>query len=511
MMPPTRRPMNKTTAAIGLFFIAVVACLLAAGAEGTDRAEHTRLAIQRFIQDSAGPYWYTVSIQGQPAGYVRWQAFADSTHDDGAFRVEECAKITFVVDGRAQQMDSRQVTQYDEALLPRRIEMWQNQMGRVTDRTVEVGPDKLHVTLRQPDGIHESDIARPDDFGSDIRVFLAAAAGQIKPGWEMVFSAFDPYVGHLDRYSIRVAEQRQTDLGIETLLSTRLEKMGVEVRTWLGPDGIILRQAFPQLMDLELVRTTEQIALADIPGPTFSSGIRVGTPPADPHRADRVCLIATAVTDNIKDMIPATDRQQVLLRGDGSAEIIVASEREPAHLAQLPISAETPGAPADLAAYLQPNEITQSDSEEISSLAADIIGNETDAWTAAKLLLDWVHDNLKSVKSDPRPVSALEVLEQGSGDCSEHAVLLAALAKAVGIPPRIIIGLVYVNGAYGYHEWNELYVGEWVEMDPSWNRYTVGAGHLKLAGAPADREAMLSNHLAGGRTIGTLFLKFKPQ
>ncbi len=502
-----RRPMNKTTAAIGLLLIAVVACIIAADADG----DGTGLDIQRFVQDAGGPYWYTVSIQGRPAGYVRWQAFADDTRDGCPLRVEECAKITFVVDGRTQKMDSRQVTHYDEALLPRRIEMWQNQMGRVMDRTVEVGPDKLHVTLNQPDGTHTTEIARPDDFGSDVRVFLAAAAGQVKPGWETVFSAFDPYVGHLDRYSVRVEEQRQTDLGIETLLITRLEKMGVEIHTWLGPDGFILRQSFPQLMDLKLVRTTEQEALADIPGPTFSSGIRAGTPPADPHKTDRVCLIATAVTGSVTDMIPVTDRQQVLLRADGSAEVTITPQREPAHLVRLPISPETPGAPADLAAYLQPNEITQSDSEEVSSLAADIIGDETDAWTAAKLLLDWVHDNLKRVTSDPRPVSALEVLEQGSGDCSEHAVLLAALAKAAGIPPRIIIGLVYVNGAYCYHEWNELYVGEWVEMDPSWNRYTVGAGHLKLAGAAADREAMLRNHLAGGRTIGTLFLKFKPQ
>ena len=412
-------------------------------------------------------------------------------------------------------MDSRTVTYYDRSLIPRRIEMWKDQMGRASDCTVEVRPDNLRVVLNQPGGTYTTDIARPDDFGSDVQVLLAAAAGQIKPGWETAFSAFDPYVGHLDRYSVRAEEQRQTELGTETLLITRLEKIGVEVHTWLGPDGTIIHQAFPQLMGLELVRTTEQEALADIPGPTFSSGIHVGTPTANPHKTDRICLIATAVTGAVTDMIPATDRQQVLPGADGdgagTAEVIITPQREPTQLARLPISAETPGAPDDLATYLQPNEITQSDSEEISALAADIIGDEADAWTAAKLLLDWVHDNLKSVKSDPRPVSALEVLEQGSGDCSEHAVLLAALAKAAGIPPRIVIGLVYLNGAYCYHEWNELYVGEWVEMDPSWNRYTVGAGHIKLAAAPADREAMLNNNLAGGRTIGTLFLKFKPQ
>jgi transglutaminase-like putative cysteine protease len=204
----------------------------------------------------------------------------------------------------------------------------------------------------------------------------------------------------------------------------------------------------------------------------------------------------------VTELVPTTSRQQVLTQPDGSALIVITPEQAPAGALQLPIT------DPELAAYLEPNELTQSDSDAIRRLAEEIVGQERDAWHCAQLLLRWVHQNLRKLPSEPRPLSALEILQAGEGDCSEHAVLLAALAKAAGIPVRIVVGLVYVNGSYGYHEWNELFVGRWVQMDASWGRETVGAGHVELAKSASDRDAMLTSHLAIGRTIGTLFLKF---
>ncbi len=461
--------------------------------------------IADFVEQFGGPHWYTVRLQGQRAGYLRWQATQVGTEDGARLRVEECSKVGFAIDERGQQMASRQVTDYDENLRLQRIELWQNLMGRISETTVVVAADKLHIMVRQPDGTHSREIARPDNLGSEVLVTLAAAAGEIRPGWQSVFSGFDPYIGQLDTYTVSFERQEETEAGTVTLLHTRMEKMGITVQTWLGPDGAIVRQSLPELMGLELVRATEEEALAEIVGPAFSSGISVGIPSRDPHKSDQVSLIASTAAGSVTDMIPASDRQQVIARTDGSAEVIIGVQPAPTQVAQLPIS------DPELASYLEPNEITQSDSDTIRKLARSIVGQERDAWTCARALLDWVHNNLKRVKSEPRPMSALEVLQQGEGDCSEHAVLLAALAKAAGIPPRIVIGLVYTNGAYSYHEWNELYVGEWVQMDPSWGRYTIGAGHVRLASGPADREAMLSNNLAAGRTIGTLFLRFNPQ
>jgi Transglutaminase-like superfamily len=62
------------------------------------------------------------------------------------------------------------------------------------------------------------------------------------------------------------------------------------------------------------------------------------------------------------------------------------------------------------------------------------------------------------------------VARRGEGDCTEHAVLLAALARASGYPARVVTGLALVQldggpQAFG-HAWAELHVGgRWTLAD----------------------------------------------
>ena len=69
------------------------------------------------------------------------------------------------------------------------------------------------------------------------------------------------------------------------------------------------------------------------------------------------------------------------------------------------------------------------------------------------------------------------------GDCTEHAVLLAAMLRAAEIPSRVAVGLVYVDSlsAFGGHMWTEAYLdGHWIPLDGTLGRGGTGIGHLKL-------------------------------
>lgn len=68
--------------------------------------------------------------------------------------------------------------------------------------------------------------------------------------------------------------------------------------------------------------------------------------------------------------------------------------------------------------------------------------------------------------------TASEVARNPAGDCTEHAVLLAAMARAAGIPARVATGLVYVpeflgdRNVMGFHMWTQVYLnGRWVDVD----------------------------------------------
>ena len=77
------------------------------------------------------------------------------------------------------------------------------------------------------------------------------------------------------------------------------------------------------------------------------------------------------------------------------------------------------------------------------------------------------------------------------GDCNEHTYLFVALARSVGIPAQIRIGLVFSRGAFYYHAWPSVWVGEWLEMDPTLEQPVVDATHLALLEGELDKQLEL--------------------
>ena len=103
--------------------------------------------------------------------------------------------------------------------------------------------------------------------------------------------------------------------------------------------------------------------------------------------------------------------------------------------------------------------------------------------------------------------TAAEVAESREGDCTEHAVLLAALARACGIPSRVAVGLVYVKsvGGFGYHMWTEVYLqGQWFPLDATLGDAGIGVGHLKLTDSALDGPTAYSAFLSVAQVMGQL-------
>jgi transglutaminase-like putative cysteine protease len=141
-------------------------------------------------------------------------------------------------------------------------------------------------------------------------------------------------------------------------------------------------------------------------------------------------------------------------------------------------------------AYLKPEALIQSDHERIRAQARAILGSVSATAApleAARLLVDWVHRSIEK-----RPVlslpDALSTLEHRMGDCNEHAVLLAALARAAGIPARVEAGVVYLRGRFYYHAWNLLYVGRWVTADATFGQLPADVTHLRLVTGSAQQQ-----------------------
>jgi transglutaminase-like putative cysteine protease len=107
------------------------------------------------------------------------------------------------------------------------------------------------------------------------------------------------------------------------------------------------------------------------------------------------------------------------------------------------------------------------------------------------VLNDWVYGHLRKVPTVSLP-NAVQVLDMGEGDCNEHAVLFAALARAVGLPARVVAGAVYLDGAFFYHAWCEVWLTRWVSVDPTFHQFPADATHIKfVTGGPDEQLAMM--------------------
>lgn len=121
---------------------------------------------------------------------------------------------------------------------------------------------------------------------------------------------------------------------------------------------------------------------------------------------------------------------------------------------------------------------------DIAALVKRVVGPETDAWTSAVKISQWVYANLTKdygASSD----RATDVLRMKRGDCTEHSLLAVTLMRAAGIPARRVDGVVYLMNedkvpALYWHEWVEAWVGEWVQLDPTFGQDVADATHFAV-------------------------------
>ncbi len=355
-------------------------------------------------------------------------------------------------------------------------------------------PEAPEPTVRRLDA--------PPDLASDLLVHLKLLRDELAVGDSLSYHVYDPEIDMIDRHDATVL-RREELAGTETLVvKATSEKLGIEVVSWIDDRGRMLRQSVPGMMELTLERVSEEEALASLAPFEIKNQIEVEQHLPLIRSLREVRLRVKRNVGAATELIPASHRQTVTADGE-DALIAISRETPPDETLSIPITD-----PA-LEDYLAATKHVQSDDPRIVEKATEIVGEETDAWGAAQKLCSWVHREMRSVPSEPRPITALECLQEMRGDCTEHAILLAALGRAVGLPTKLCTGLAYIGGSFGYHAWTEVYVGRWVEMDPSWGEMTADAGHLLVYSSSLDEASYARASLATGRTIGAITIEVR--
>jgi hypothetical protein len=151
-----------------------------------------------------------------------------------------------------------------------------------------------------------------------------------------------------------------------------------------------------------------------------------------------------------------------------------------------------PSRDSALARWLGPEPLIQSRDPRIAAQARQIIGRETSPARAAQLLNHWVAGALHRAPAAAMGVpSAARVLQTRRGDCNEAATLFVALARSAGLPARTVAGLIHLDGRFYYHAWAEVYLNDWIAVDPTFDQLPADASHIPFAMGGLARQVEL--------------------
>ena len=319
-----------------------------------------------------------------------------------------------------------------------------------------------------------------------------------QPGATYAYEIFDPSVLERQRVSIEVigrdtlivpdsagfdeVKQIWAPARFDTVETWRIRQGfgGIELDSWLDPDGQVVRATSPLGYTIE--RTAFEIAwntyrnLGSRGGATAALGasdiiertaISVG---AGLPSGERIARLAVRLGNvDLEGFDLEGDQQQ--LRGD---TLVTAAHQLPER-----IDYRLPASRSEWGKVLEATPLIQAEDPEIRRAAEEILGGVTEPGQAAERLNRWVYENLDKQITLSVP-SARQVLDGRRGDCNEHTVLYVALARAAGLPARTAAGLVYVRDRFYYHAWPEVWLGSWVPVDPTLNQFPADASHLRF-------------------------------
>ncbi len=334
----------------------------------------------------------------------------------------------------------------------------------------------------------------------------------LKAGSSYSMKVFDPTAMQTIDVDVKIGSKENVNLlgrvvSLTEVVSTAsLAQFGSFTSTEYYDDDLKLQKSVTPIMGMtiEQVACTKEFAMGENDVLEVVEKMFLSSPvPLDNLGSTKSITYQLVRTEESAELqIPSTDNQKVKQLSDGKILLTV----EPVE-APIGVSFPYKGNDATILEAIEPSRFLQSDNPKIIKLARQAVGNTKDAAQAAKKIESFVAGYIKNLSLSVGYASSVEVAESRHGDCTEFAVLTAALCRAVGIPAQVVAGIAYVDDfagmrGFGGHAWTQIYIGgKWIGLDAAFKgtgRGGYDAGHIALAAGDGEP----GNFLNLGTTLG---------
>jgi Transglutaminase-like superfamily len=425
----------------------------------------------------ASQEWWGIYYRGDKIGFT--SQTIEPKQDGYLLRDDSLLRLNLL--GTTQRASTRLAMHVDKewVLKDFDFELHSNEM-RFKSRG-RIVPGKLHLEVEAADHVSTRQIAltQPPYLAAALKPLVATQ--QLEPGKEHFFTIFDPSTLAQQITSIVVEGREQILVGgkTEPAIKLRQKLKGLSVVSWIDGQGRTLQEE--SLGGFALRRETPHQAKAfaesrAVPLDMIArASITVGEVIPEPQSRSMLRLRLTGV--NLANFALGHGRQRF-----SENELRVELEKiRPSDTYKIPLQDRR------FSSFLGPTAFLQSDHPRIRDHARQILGDETDAHRAILRLKSSVYKEIQKQPTISIP-NALEVLYTKKGDCNEHTVLFNALARAAGIPARTVVGMVYLRGAFYYHAWSEVWLGQWISLDSVLDQFPADVTHIKFVEGDIDRQ-----------------------
>jgi transglutaminase-like putative cysteine protease len=498
---PLPRLVTRTLSALTLIAWVVAMAVLVVHAYGASSPSNLATDLARY---GSGAVWRGVYYRGEKIGFTVSQTVPTP---DG-FELEEDGRLQMSLLGAISAATVHTSARVDHDFALRSFEFKLDPGTGPVSVTGSVAGRQLTLSVTTRAGSHSEtrELAEPPALAQNLSRKLAD--GGLTPGARHQWMVFDPATLRNAPVTVHVGKREvvRGDSGPMPAFRVEMEFSGLRTTSWVTDTGEVVREESP--LGLITVRETADRARAmAVPG-------RVQ---ADLLQAAAVVPVMTGVRariDEARDVrrlrvrlegvdLPETDLDGVGQTVDGN----VIDIRDPQTLQAGPADREA-------AKYLAVEPLIESDAPEIRAEAEVAVGDAKDTRLRAERLTRHVNALLEKKPTVGLP-SAREVLRTRVGDCNEHTALFVAMARSLGIPSRIAVGLVHAHGAFYYHAWPEVYIDEaggrgyWLPVDPTLNEFPADATHIRLARGGLDKQTAILP-LVGRLKMTVLDLELAP-
>ncbi len=472
-------------------FACIAAMLCLQAATSADAADEEQSTFQNMLNHPQ-EHWYNLTLMNTKIGYMHTSTEETEYQGEQVARNKTDIVMNFKALGTDITVEITRVEYIGSDLTPRYFLSTSNESG-LKQIEGQIVDGIAHVKTALNGEITESEISVPPDTISEytgvasLLTQKALKVGDKRTFHMFIFDLLKPAQTEIEILGEETLRYQSEEKQVYVLRQTIDIMNGITAKLWIDREGVNYRTEVP-LMGLSMVttKTDKETALGGIEEVDVVLKTRIL--PSGKHPIPTAKHLEAEVklpTGNIAEVVMSTRRQKLEVNTAHAGKLSI---QVPLIVAEdclaLPIQSPE-GEFLAASAYIQANH------PDIQAKAAEILEDEVNSWRAAEKLCRWVYTSINDKKMSGGFASSLTVLQSLSGDCTEHTVLFIALARAAGIPARICSGVVFAKDAFYYHFWPEVYVGKWVQMDPTLDQLIADANHIQLGGSILESDNLM--------------------